>query len=205
MVVWLRFKSDVVINSNQKTEVEPDVPTSYNTSDRSPLTGNIQSSSSRNPVAQNRGFLTSAISGEDRRAPQNTIDESVWDTVSRDLFAVWEKMKQVLWPKYLLGGVLSRAEGGDIESQGFGRDLRGLVGRWPAMVDTDGILQGGMSEGLRDWDLWGPLIFCLLLSMFLSMRAPDKQTDLVFAGVFSIIWIGESVVTLQIKLLGGNM
>lgn len=73
------------------------------------------------------------------------------------------------------------------------------------MVDTDGILQGGMSEGLRDWDLWGPLIFCLLLSMFLSMRAPDKQTDLVFAGVFSIIWIGESVVTLQIKLLGGNM
>jgi hypothetical protein len=114
-------------------------------------------------------------------------------------------MKQVLWPKYLLGGVLNRAEGGDVESQGFGRDLRGLVGRWPAMVDADGILQGGMSEGLRDWDLWGPLIFCLLLSMFLSMRAPKKQTDLVFAGVFSIIWIGEAVVTLQIKLLGGNM
>jgi hypothetical protein len=192
------------VDSDQFTEVEPDVP-SYTTSDRTPLTGNIQSSSSHNPVAHNRGFLTSAISGEDRRAPQNTIDESVWDTVSRDLFAVWEKMKQVLWPKYLLGGVLSRAEGGDVESQGFGRDLRGLVGRWPAMVDADGILQGGMSEGLRDWDLWGPLIFCLLLSMFLSMRAPEKQTDLVFAGVFSIIWIGESVVTLQIKLLGGNM
>ena len=114
-------------------------------------------------------------------------------------------MKQVLWPKYLLGGVLSRQEGGDVESQGFGRDLRGRVGRWPAMVDADGILQGGMSDGLRDWDLWGPLIFCLLLSMFLSIRAPEKQTDIVFAGVFSIIWIGESVVTLQIKLLGGNM
>jgi protein YIPF6 len=43
---------------------------------------------------------------------------------------------------------------GDVESQGiqgFGRDLRGLVGRWP---DADGILQGGLSEGLRDWDLW---------------------------------------------------
>lgn len=197
MYIVNRIKSDCF------TEVEPDVPTLYSTSDRAPLTGNIQSS--QNPVAQNRGYLNSAIAGEDRRAPQNTIDESVWETVSRDLFAVWEKMKQVLWPKYLLGGVLNRAEGGDVESQGFGRDLRGLVGRWPAMVDADGILQGGMSDGLRDWDLWGPLIFCLLLSMFLSMRAPDKQTDHVFAGVFSIIWIGEAVVTLQIKLLGGNM
>lgn len=62
-------------------------------------------------------------------------------------------MKQVLWPKYLLGGMLQRSGSGtaDVENQGFGRDLRGLVGRWP---DADGILQGAMSEGLRDWDLW---------------------------------------------------
>jgi protein YIPF6 len=128
-------------------------------------------------------------------------------------------MKQVLWPKYLLGGMLQRSGAGmgDVESQGFGRDIRGLVGRWP---DAEGILQGGLSEGLRDWDLWyassahkpkeaksnrGPLIFCLLLSMFLSVRASKDQTDLVFSGVFSIVWIGEAVVTLQIKLLGGNM
>jgi protein YIPF6 len=112
----------------------------------------------------------------------------------------------------------------DVEGQdslhGIGRNIRGLVGRWP---DADGILQGGMSEGLRDWDLWclgppnildatssnigirGPLIFCLLLSLFLSLRASKAQTDLVFSGVFSIIWIGEVVVTLQIKLLGGQM
>ena len=51
----------------------------------------------------------------------------------------------------------------------------------------------------------GPLIFCLLLSMFLSLRASKAQSDLVFSGVFSIVWIGEAVVTLQIKLLGGNM
>lgn len=37
------------------------------------------------------------------------------------------------------------------------------------------------------------------------MRASKGQTDLVFSGVFSLIWIGEAVVTLQIKLLGGNM
>jgi len=177
------------------------------TSDRAPLTGNIGSSSSSRGAPINQSYLTSSIPGEDRRAPQNTIDESVWDTVSRDLLAVWEKMRQVLWPKYLLGGVLQRSGGGMNaaergESQGFGRNIRGLVGRWP---DADGILQGGMSDGLRDWDLWGPLIFCLLLSMFLSMRASSEQSDLVFSGVFSIVWIGEAVVTLQIKLLGGNI
>lgn len=132
-------------------------------------------------------------------------------------------MKQVLWPKYLLGGMLQRgggiaaAERGEME--GFGRGLGGVVGRWP---DADGILHGGMSEGLRDWDLWyvvrqskvtqmltnisrGPLVFCLLLSMFLSMGASTAQGDLIFSGVFSIVWIGEAVVTAQIKLLGGNM
>ncbi|CRG86796.1 Protein YIP4 [Talaromyces islandicus] len=191
--------------------IEADDP--LNTSDTAPLRGNIQSdanaSSSSSRGGGNRlssNYLTSSIPGEDRRAPQNTIDESVWETLSRDLLAVWEKMRQVLWPKYLLGGLMQR--GGGIgaaergEATGFGNGLRGLVGRWP---DADVVLQGGMSEGLRDWDLWGPLIFCLLLSMFLSMRAHDDQSSLVFSGVFSMVWIGEAIVTLQIKLLGGNI
>ena len=100
--------------------------------------------------------------------------------------------------------------------------IRGVVGRWP---DADTVLQGGMSEGLRDWDLWyvihsrvqvvrgnganmvfrGPLLFCLLLSFLLSLNARDDQRSLVFSGVFAMIWIAEAIVTLQIKLLGGNM
>ncbi|KAH2793002.1 hypothetical protein KXW19_005080 [Aspergillus fumigatus] len=190
--------------------IEADDP--LHTSDTAPLRGNIQSepsSSSRGGFGSNlsSNYLTSTIPGEDRRATQNTIDETVWETLSRDLRAVWEKMRQVLWPKYLMGGMLQRGGGGigaaeRGEATGFGGGLRGLVGRWP---DADVVLQGGMSEGLRDWDLWGPLIFCLLLSMFLSMRAKDDQSSLVFSGVFSIVWIGEAVVTLQIKLLGGNI
>ncbi|EON66027.1 hypothetical protein W97_05270 [Coniosporium apollinis CBS 100218] len=173
-------------------------------SDRAPLTGNIQP---RSHPRETQNYLTSSIPGEDRRAPQNTIDETVWETLSRDLFAVWEKMKQVLWPKYLLGGIMQR--GGGIgaaergEATGFSAEgVRGLVGRWP---DADVVLQGGMSEGLRDWDLWGPLLFCLLLSFLLSMRAQEDQKSLVFSGVFAMVWIGEAVVTLQIKLLGGNI
>jgi len=177
------------------------------TSDRTPLTGNIgQSSSSssgynpHNPLPQ--GYLNSSIPGEDRRAPTNTIDETVWETVSRDLLAVWEKMRQVLWPKYLLGGMLQQGGGIGGAERGEGEALRGLVGRWP---DADVVLQGGMSEGLRDWDLWGPLIFCLLLSLLLSMSASSEQKSLVFSGVFALVWIGEAVVTMQIKLLGGNI
>lgn len=117
------------------------------------MTGNIQSSSSRNPLSQS--YLNSSIPGEDRRAPTNTIDESVWETLSRDLLAVWEKMRQVLWPRYLLGGMLQRngGIGGAERAQGgsLAGGLRGIAGRWP---DADIVLQGGMSEGLRDWDLW---------------------------------------------------
>ena len=170
------------------------------TSDRAPLTGRIA------PGSNTQDYLTSSIPGEDRRAPTNTIDETVWETLSRDLVAIWGKMQQVLYPKYLLGGMMQRgggmaaAERGEADSGGSG--IRGLAGRWP---DADVLLQGGMSEGLRDWDLWGPLIFCLLLSLFLSRGAKDSQKDLVFSGIFAMVWIGEAVVTLQIKLLGGNM
>lgn len=120
------------------------------------------------------------------------------------------------------GGINDAAERG--EASGFGRNLRGLVGRWP---DADVVLQGGMSDGLRDWDLWyvyqsclstsdvsactdklgfcrGPLIFCLVLSLFLSVAHGD-QSSAVFSGVFCIVWLGEAAVTLQIKLLGGKM
>jgi hypothetical protein len=59
-------------------------------------------------------------------------------------------MRQVLWPKYLLGGLLQRGSGiGGAAREGTGGLLG--VGRWP---DADVVLQGGMSDGLRDWDLW---------------------------------------------------
>jgi len=172
--------------------------------DRAPLTGNIQSSSSRNPVSQS--YLNSSIPGEDRRAPTNTIDESVWDTLSRDLRASWEKLRLVLWPKYLLGGILQREGGiGGVErgeGENLAGGLRGIAGRLP---DADVLLQGAMSEGLRDWDLWGPLVFSLLLSLLLSITASSKQREVVFTGVFGLVWIGSVIVTWQIRLLGGKI
>ena len=37
------------------------------------------------------------------------------------------------------------------------------------------------------------------------MTAADEEKSVVFSGVFALVWIGEAAVTVQIKLLGGNM
>lgn len=121
-------------------------------------------------------------------------------------------MREVLYPKYIFGGSMLdnttslRGAYEGLRSAGFtgARDeVRNLAGR---VMDTENLLnQSHMSPGLRDWDLWGPLVFCLLLSMFLSFTARSEQTGAVFSGVFAMIWLGEAVVTTQLKLLGGNM
>jgi hypothetical protein len=128
------------------------------TSDRTPLTGNIGQATSGSSSRNTQSYLSSQIPGEDRRATANTLDESVWDTLSRDLIAVWEKMRQVLWPKYLLGGMLMRGGGGSAgeaergEHSGLSAGaLRDALGRWP---DADTVLHGSVSEDMRDWDLW---------------------------------------------------
>jgi len=64
---------------------------------------------------------------------------------------------------------------------------------------------------LRNWDLWGPLILCLVLAILLSTgaghhevkgKAADDQSTAVFASVFVIVWIGAAVVTVNAVLLG---
>jgi len=61
--------------------------------------------------------------------------------------------------------------------------------------------QEGVLQKLKDWDLWGPLLVCLTLSLVLSTWAPDGQKPLVFASVFFIVWVGAAVVTLNAQLL----
>ncbi|MBE3048141.1 hypothetical protein IMZ48_37675, partial [Candidatus Bathyarchaeota archaeon] len=97
------------------------------------LAGNISDS---RPLDQN--YLTSRIPGDDRRAPQNTIDESVWATLRRDLLAVWAKMREVLYPRHLLAGTVFESAGGfrgayeNLRGGGISgarEELAGLAGR----------------------------------------------------------------------------
>ncbi|PIL35511.1 hypothetical protein GSI_02239 [Ganoderma sinense ZZ0214-1] len=63
----------------------------------------------------------------------------------------------------------------------------------------------GNRDLLRDWDLWGPLVLCLMLGILLSMNAPASQSLSVFTSVVVIIALGSLVVTVQAKLLGGRV
>lgn len=61
---------------------------------------------------------------------------------------------------------------------------------------------------LKEWDLWGPLMLCTFMAMILQGgSAADNTNDggPEFAEVFVIVWIGSMIVTLNSKLLGGNI
>ena len=57
----------------------------------------------------------------------------------------------------------------------------------------------------KDWDLWGPLVFCLVLSLLMSIGATEGQSKVVFTGIFTMVWLGEAICTLNLKLLGGTV
>lgn len=62
------------------------------------------------------------------------------------------------------------------------------------------------SSLLKDWDLWGPLVLCTFLATCLQSSAGNQYEDgPEFAQVFVIVWIGAAIVTLNSKLLGGNL
>merc|ERR1712113_189673 len=62
------------------------------------------------------------------------------------------------------------------------------------------------AHGLKDWDLWGPLVLCLALGIMLSVQAENsEQAGLAFALVFIIVWFGSGSVTLNVLLLRGQI
>jgi|EP01044_Picomonas_judraskeda_P000682 protein YIPF6 len=62
-----------------------------------------------------------------------------------------------------------------------------------------------MKAELRNWDLWGPLVICMLLAILLSIWSPADQAATVFCAVFGIVWVGAAVVTLNAQLLEGRI
>lgn len=124
--------------------------------------------------------------------PYSTLDEPIRETIMRDIRSVTTKLKVVLLPlqkrnplEYMYETVsLDEASDGTI---------------------TQGEDQKKVLSALRDWDLWGPLVVCLTLSIILSIRAPSSQVSSVFAAVFMSMWIGSAIVTVNAKLLGASI
>lgn len=61
---------------------------------------------------------------------------------------------------------------------------------------------------LKEWDLWGPLILCTFMATVLQGHDTDGgggDGGPEFAEVFVIVWVGSLIVTLNTKLVGGNI
>ncbi len=59
---------------------------------------------------------------------------------------------------------------------------------------------------LRDWDLWGPLSLCVLLSISLQGENTSENSNAPeFASIFALIAFGAIVVTVNTKLLSGKL
>jgi len=106
----------------------------------------------------------------------------------------------------LTGAPLPSAPGATLDepvSETLKRDLRGIAVKLKYVLLPRE--QETAIKELRKWDLWGPLLLCMVLSAVLSATAPQGQSSLVFAAVFVIVWGGAAVVTVNAQLLGGNV
>ena len=61
------------------------------------------------------------------------------------------------------------------------------------------------SKMLQDWDLWGPLIFCLLLGLVLSWTNKRQNGGMIFILIFGLVWLGGLIVSLNSQFLGVNI
>lgn len=61
---------------------------------------------------------------------------------------------------------------------------------------------------LKEWDLWGPLLLCTAMATILQTTSEGENSGdggPEFAEVFLIVWFGAAIVTLNSKLLGGQI
>ena len=60
-------------------------------------------------------------------------------------------------------------------------------------------------QEIRNWDLWGPFIFCLMLAIVLSSVTNADDNTLLFETVFIIVWLGGAIIAINGQLLGGTI
>lgn len=60
------------------------------------------------------------------------------------------------------------------------------------------------AKEVRDWDLWGPLLICVFLSLIIGYGG-QKDKGLIFVIVFFVVWIGGVIITLNAQFLGSKV
>ena len=116
----------------------------------------------------------------------STLDESISKTFKRDIDRIVSNVKNVLDAKRVFLG--NRRSNGEENSQ------------------------QQQQQPLRDWDLYGPLIFVLLFGVCLSSSAgggssskTKSDAGTIFSVVFATVAFGAFALTLNVKFLGGKI
>jgi hypothetical protein len=116
----------------------------------------------------------------------STLDESISKTFKRDVDRIVSNVKNVLDAKRVFLGRRRNSGGGEEDAQ-----LR-------------------QQQPLRDWDLYGPLIFVLLFGVCLSSSSSGggggkSDAGTIFSVVFATVAFGGVALTLNVKFLGGKI
>jgi len=116
----------------------------------------------------------------------STLDESISKTFKRDVDRIVSNVKNVLDAKRVFLGRRRNSGGGEEDAQ-----LR-------------------QQQPLRDWDLYGPLIFVLLFGVCLSSSfsgggGGKSDAGTIFSVVFATVAFGGVALTLNVKFLGGKI
>lgn len=136
------------------------------------------------------GKRTTTTTAQNGIPDYNTLDEPIRETVLRDIRAVGIKFYHVLYPK---------------EKSSLLRDCTSSFIVMYFVCVSIFIMRYLLSI---TGDLWGPLVLCTFMATILQgSSSVDSMSDNgpEFAQVFVIVWIGAAIVTLNSKLLGGNM
>lgn len=117
----------------------------------------------------------------------STLDESISKTFKRDVDRIVSNVKNVLDAKRVFLGRRRNSSGGGEEDA----QLR-------------------QQQPLRDWDLYGPLIFVLLFGVCLSSSSSGggggkSDAGTIFSVVFATVAFGGVALTLNVKFLGGKI
>lgn len=196
---------------SQPTSSRPSAP-KQDTSRGLPWTPKVDLSSTFTPFVTSSEFQQNNTIRERQYSGGDTLDEPVWHTLKRDLAQIGRRLAIVVWPAQLQKMAQEQqARLVDMAAQ-KGIHLPSLVMHAVRPVSED---YGGDSHNETqvllesvvslDWDLWGPLLFSLAYSVTMGAAAPNKQTNVVFSGTFSFIWIFYLVVGINIQLLGGSI
>lgn len=122
------------------------------------------------PKRETEETSTSSISNNDKdftistnSTKKQTLNESITDTLLRDIGLIYNKLKYVINP--------------------FSSD-------------------NNKNIHIRQWDLWGPLIFVTILSCTLALQSNVKGNTITL--IYGIFWIGSFLIYLNAYLLNSK-